>query len=65
MTRLKQSVRERNKAKIQKYLFRLKELKPDNVDADIVRAERLLRELTAEEGLTFSGFNEKYDCIKN
>ncbi|KAK3099611.1 hypothetical protein FSP39_007024 [Pinctada imbricata] len=48
-SRLKQAVKDRNRAKIEKYLFRLKELRPDSPDVELVRAERLLRELKADE----------------
>ena len=48
--RLKQAANDRNRQKLQKLLYRVKEIKPDKVDVEIVRAERVLRELVEQEG---------------
>lgn len=49
LVRLKQAANDRNRQKIQKLLYRVKEIKPDKVDVEIVRAERVLRELVEQE----------------
>lgn len=46
---MKQAANDRNRQKIQKLLYRVKEIKPDKVDVEIVRAERVLRELVEQE----------------
>lgn len=47
---MQQAVKDRNRQKLQKLLYRAKEMKPDQVDVEIVRAERVLRELVDKEG---------------
>lgn len=56
---MKQAANDRNRQKIQKLLYRVKEIKPDKVDVEIVRAERVLRELVEQEGKS----NNRTSCI--
>ena len=62
LSRLQQSMAERNRPKLQKYLTRAKELNPKGALEDISRAEVLLRELLDEEGMLifFSVYTRYY-----